>query len=238
MWSPASSSPKLSERLGQSVVIDNRGGANRIIGTEMAAKSPADGYTILLGATALANNPSLYKLPFDVAKDFAPITQTVESHFLAVVQQSSPATTIAGLIALAISRPGQISYGSPGEGSVAHLAGELLKNLTGIKLVHVPYKGSPQALTDLMGGQIELTFDVIATSLPLVKAGKLRALAVTGAKRSTILPDMPTVAETVPGFNLVGWQGIFAPAGRRARSSGSSIAKSSQSSICRISTSV
>jgi tripartite-type tricarboxylate transporter receptor subunit TctC len=205
--------PRISERLGQAIVIDNRGGANSIIGTEMAARSPPDGYTIFLGATALATNPSLYKLPYDAAKSFSPITQTVAVHFLLVVHPSLPVRTTAEFIALAKARPGQLTYGSSGTGSPGHLAGELLKNLTGTKLVHVPYKGAPQAMADLIGGQIQMQFDVIATSLPNIKAGKTRALAVSSVKRSTILPDMPTVAETVPGFNMVGWQGFLVPAG-------------------------
>ena len=205
--------PKISERLGQSIVIDNRGGANSIIGTELAARSPPDGYTLFLGATALASNPSLYKLSYDAAKAFSPITQTVAVHFLLVVHPSLPVRTTAEFITLAKARPGELTFGSAGTGSPGHVAGELLKSLTGIKLVHVAYKGSPQASADLIGGQIQVQFDVIATSLPYVKAGKTRALAVTSAKRSTILPDMPTIAETVPGFNMVGWQGFLVPAG-------------------------
>jgi tripartite-type tricarboxylate transporter receptor subunit TctC len=205
--------PKISERLGQSVVIDNRGGANSIIGTELAARSPADGYTLFLGATALATNPSLYKLSYDAAKVFSPITQTVAVHFLLVVHPSLPVRTTSEFVALAKARPGELTYGSAGTGSPGHLAGELLKSLTGIKLVHVSYKGGPQATSDLIGGQIQVQFDVIATSLPYVKAGKTRALAVSSVKRSTILPDMPTIAETVPGFNMVGWQGFLVPAG-------------------------
>ena len=205
--------PKLSERLGQAIVIDNRGGANSIIGTELAVRSPPDGYTILLGATALATNPSLYKLSYDAAKSFSPITQTVAVHFLLVVHPSLPVRTVAEFITLAKARPGELTYGSSGNGSPGHLAGELLKNLAGINLVHVSYKGGPQATADLIGGQIQLQFDVIATSLPYIKAGKTRALAVSSVKRSTILPDMPTIAETVPGFNMVGWQGFLVPAG-------------------------
>ncbi len=205
--------PRLSERLGQAVVIDNRGGANSIIGTETAARSPPDGYTILLGATALATNPSMYKLSYDAAKSFSPITQTVAVHLLLVVHPSLPVRTVAELITLARARPGQLTNGSSGTGSPGHLAGELLKNLTSIKIVHVPYKGGPQATADLIGGQIQLQFDPIATSLPHVKAGRTRALAVSSAKRSTILPDMPTIAETVPGFSMVAWQGFLVPAG-------------------------
>jgi tripartite-type tricarboxylate transporter receptor subunit TctC len=205
--------PKLFERLGQAVVIDNRGGANSIIGTETAARSVPDGYTILLGATALATNPSLYKLPYDAAKSFSPISQTVAVHFLLVVHPSLPVKTVSEFIALAKARPGELTVGSAGTGSPGHLAGELLKSLTGIKLVHVAYKGGPQATADLIGGQIQVQFDVIATSLPYIKAGKTRALGVSSVKRSTILPDMPTIAETVPGFNMVGWQGFLVPAG-------------------------
>src|SRR5215210_4952230 len=138
--------PRLSERLGQAIVIDNRGGANSIIGTETAARSVPDGYTILLGATALAINPSLYKLPYDAAKSFTPITQTVAVHFLLVVHPSLPVRTAAEFITLAKARPGELTYGSSGTGSPGHLAGELLKSLASIKLVHVPYKGAPQAM--------------------------------------------------------------------------------------------
>ena len=205
--------PRLAERLGQAVVIDNRGGANSIIGTETVARSQPDGYTILQGATALATNPSLYKLPYDAAKAFAPITQTVAVHFLLVVHPSLPVKTVAEFITLAKARPGQLTYGSGGAGGPSHLAGELFKNLTGIRIVIVPYKGGPQATADLLGGQIQVQFDVIATSLPHVKAGRIRALGVSSSKRSTILPEMPTVAETVPGFNMVGWQGFLVPAG-------------------------
>jgi len=205
--------PRLSERLGQAVVFDNRGGANSIIGTEIAARSLPDGYTILLGATALATNPSLYKLSYDAGKSFSPITQTVAVHFLLVVHPSLPVRTVAEFITLAKARPGQLAYGSGGTGGPGHLAGELLKNLANIQLVHVPYKGGPQATADLIGGQIQAQFDVIATSLPYIKAGRTRALAVSSVKRSTILPEMPTIAETVPGFNMVGWQGFLVPAG-------------------------
>jgi tripartite-type tricarboxylate transporter receptor subunit TctC len=205
--------PKLSERLGQAIVIDNRGGANSIIGTETAARSLPDGYTILLGATALATNASLYKLSYDAAKSFSPITQTVAVHFLLVVHPSLPVRTTSEFITLAKARPGQLTFGSAGTGSPGHLAGELLKGLTSIKLIHVPYKGGPQATADLIGGQIQAQFDVIATSLPHIKAGKTRALAVSSVQRSTILPEMPTIAETVPGFNMVGWQGFLVPAG-------------------------
>ena len=205
--------PKLSERLGQNVVIDNRGGANSIIGTELAARSVPDGYTILLGATALATNPSMYKLSYDAAKSFSPITQTVAVHFLLVVHPSLPVRTTAEFITLATARPGQLTYGSAGTGSPGHLAGELLQKQTGIKLLYVAYKGGPQAMTDLIAGQIQMQFDVIATSLPHVKAGRTRALGVSSAQRSTILPEMPTIAETVPGFNMVGWQGFLVPTG-------------------------
>jgi len=205
--------PKISERLGQPLVIDNRGGANSIIGTETAARSVPDGYTIFLGATALAINPSLYKLPYDAGKSFSPITQTVAVHFLLVVHPSLPVRTVAEFITLAKARPGQLTYGSAGNGSPGHLSGELLRSLTGIKLVHVSYKGGPQVEADLIGGQIQLQFGVIATSLPHMKAGRIRALGVSSVKRSTILPEMPTIAETVPGFNMVGWQGFLVPAG-------------------------
>ena len=205
--------PKLSERLGQAVVIDNRGGANSIIGTETAARSVPDGYTILLGATALAINPSLYKLPYDAGKSFSPITQTVAVHFLLVVHPSLPVRTVAEFITLAKARPGQLTYGSAGNGSPGHLAGELLKNLTSIKLVHVSYKGGPQATADLIGGQIQAAVRRHSDVLAPHKSGQDSRAWVSSVKRSTILPDMPTIAETVPGFNMVGWQGFLVPAG-------------------------
>lgn len=205
--------PKLSERLGQQVVFDNRGGANSIIGTELATRSPPDGYTIMLGATALAINPGLYKLPYNAQKSFSPITQTVAVHFLLVVHPSLPVRTVADFVKLAKARPAQLTFASAGHGSPGHLAGELLNSLTGIKVLHVPYKGGPQAQADLIGGQVQAQFDVIATALPHIKSGKTRALGVSSVKRSTILPEMPTIAETVPGFNMVGWQGFLVPAG-------------------------
>jgi tripartite-type tricarboxylate transporter receptor subunit TctC len=213
MWWRGLSDPSFPSGLGQAVVIDNRGGANSIIGTEAAARSVPDGYTIFLGATALAINPSLYKLSYDAAKSFSPITQTVAVHFLLVVHPSLPVRTVAEFITLAKARPGQLTYGSAGNGSPGHLAGELLRSLAGVKFIHVSYKGGPQVEADLIGGQIQAQFGVIATSLPHMKAGKIRALAVSSVKRSTILPEMPTIAETVPGFNMVGWQGFLVPAG-------------------------
>ena len=155
----------------------------------------------------------MYKLPYDAGKSFSPVTQTVAAHFLLVVHPSLPVRTVAEFITLAKARPGQLTYGSAGTGGPGHLAGELLQNLTSIKLVHVSYKGGPQVEADLIGGQIQAQFGVIATSLPHMKAGKIRALGVSSVKRSTILPEMPTIAETVPGFNMVGWQGFLVPAG-------------------------
>ncbi len=206
---------KLSESLGQQVVTDNRPGATGNIGTEMAARAAPDGYTLLQVATSHATNPALsVKMPFDPIRDFAPITLLSQSPNLWIVHPSLPAKNMRELIALAKTRPGEINYSSSGTGSSQHLAGELLKSIAHIDIVHIPYKGSPPALIDLLGGRVVLMCSTIAPAMPLVKSGKLRALAVTGLKRSAAAPEIPTVAESgLPGYEATAWQGVLAPAG-------------------------
>lgn len=207
---------KVGESVGQPVVVENKPGAGGNIGADIVAKSPADGYTILMGAVAThAINPSLYKsIPYDPIKDFAPVTQVASTPNVLVVNPGVPAKDVKELIAYAKANPGKLSFGSGSIGSAGHLAGELFKATAGVDMVHVPYKGAAPAMQDLIGGRIQLMFDNLASSLGQVKAGKVRALAVTTAKRSPLAPDLPTIAETgVPGFDISTWFGIFAPAG-------------------------
>ena len=204
----------LGERLKQSVVVQNVAGGGGNIGAAKAAKSPPDGYTIYIGNNATVGlNTLVYKsLPFDPLTELAPITLIVESQSIVVVHPSVAAQSVAELVALAKARPEQINYGSTGSGGVSHLAGEMFKGATGTRMTHVPYKGTGPALTDLLGGQIQLMFN--DTAAPHVKSGKLRALAVTGAKRWPLLPEVPTLAEAgVPGFEKYNWFGILAPSG-------------------------
>ena len=207
---------KVGEGLGQPVVIDNRPGAGTIIGTEATAKSAPDGYTFMLGTVSShAINPALNpKLPFDPVKDFTPLSLVASIPFAMIVHPSVPAKSVQEFVALAKSKPGQLNYSSAGNGTSNHLAGELLKSMAGIDLVHVPYKGSAPALNDLIAGQVSLMFDLVLTAAPHIKSGAVRGLAVTGAKRSAVLPELPTVAETgLPGYEVSAWFGIFAPAG-------------------------
>jgi tripartite-type tricarboxylate transporter receptor subunit TctC len=206
---------KLTEAWGQQIVIDNRAGAAGIIGTDLAAKAVPDGYTLLFGTSAgLTINPALSnKLPYDAVKDFAPVSLLVLNPQILVLNNAIPANTVKELIAYAKARPGQLNYASVGQGSPNHLGMELLKALAGIDLVHVPYKGTGPAITDLLGGQVQLMFNSMPSVLPLVKSGKLKGLAVGSAQRSPAIPDIPTVAEAgVPGFENVTWYGMFAPA--------------------------
>ncbi len=207
--------PGLTEALGQQVVIDNRGGAGGTIGSEIAAKSAPDGYTLLLGSTGtLTNAPALYpKLGYDPVKDFATTSMVSIVPLVMESHPSVPAHTIKEFIALAKSRPGRITMASAGSGSSNHLAGELFQNMTGTKLIHVPYKGSGPALIDMIGGQVDVFFDQLSSSIGHIQSGKLRAIAVTTLKRTAALPDVPTVSESgVPGFDASTVTGIVLPA--------------------------
>lgn len=206
----------LAESLGQSVIIDNRPGASGIIGTELAARAPADGYTMFMGGSGqMSINPSLYrKLPYDPHRDFSPVTMVVEFPSLLTVHPSLPVKRVSDLIKLAKSRPGQLNYASSGNGTGSHLAMELFKTMAGVNIVHVPYKGAGPALADLISGQVSLLFNNPLSSMPHAQAGRIRAVAVTGTKRLLAMPDMPTVGESgLPGFEATIWLGLFAPAG-------------------------
>jgi tripartite-type tricarboxylate transporter receptor subunit TctC len=206
---------KLGERLGQPVVIENRGGAGTAIGARYAAGAAPDGYTLLMGTvSSQAINPAMNKVGYDPVKDFTAVAPVASIPFVLVANPSLPANSVADLIALAKAKPGELSYASAGPGTSNHLAGELLASAAGIQLLHVPYKGSAPALNDVLAGQVPLMFDLQATSAPFVRAGKLKALAVTGKKRSSAMPDVPTVIESgLPGYEVTAWFGVFAPAG-------------------------
>ena len=206
---------KLTEAWGQQIVIDNRAGAGGVIGTDIAAKAVPDGYTLLFGTSAgLTINPALNsKLPYDAVKDFAPVSLLVLNPQILVVHPAVPVNSVKELVALAKARPGQLNYASVGIGSPNHMGMELLKALTGIDIVHVPYKGTGPAITDLLGGQVQVMFNSMPSVIPLVASGKLKGLAVGSVQRSPAVPDIPTVAEAgVPGFENVTWYGMFAPA--------------------------
>jgi len=206
-------SPRLSEALGQPVVIDNRGGASGLVATELAAKSAPDGYTLFMGTLGnLSVNPLLFpKIPFDVARDFAPVTQVVSVTFMLYVHPSLPVKTVRQLIVLAQERAGQLNYASSGSGGAPHLAAELFNSLAGVKLVHIPYKGSGPSFTDLLSGQVPITFTTLTQGLQYVKSNRLRAVATLGPARTPVLPDVPTVSETLPGYEVVNWFGLVVP---------------------------
>ena len=209
---------KLAEQTGQAVVIDNRPGANTNVGTEFVAKAPADGYTLLSTANPLTTNPSLYPaLPYDPIRDFAPVTPIGLTPLLLVVHPSLPVKSVQDLIALAKAKPAQLNYGSAGNGSALHLAGEMFNSVARVKLVHVPYKGVTNAFSDLLGGQISIMFPGAPIALPQVKAGKLRALGTTGARRIAAAPELPAIAESaLPAYEVSVWYGVLAPAGTAA----------------------
>ena len=206
---------KLTEAFGQQVVVDNRGGANAIIGTELAAKASPDGYTLLFALPAnIAVNPNLYRdLPYNPIRDFAPIAQINTFAMLLVSHPSLPVNSVADLIQFARSRPGKLNFASSGEGSGPHLSMELFKAMAKIDITHVPYKGGGPAANDLVGGQVQLMTGTLMSTLPLVKANRLKALGVTSSRRSQVAPDIPAIGETVSGYDFSNWHGILAPRG-------------------------
>jgi tripartite-type tricarboxylate transporter receptor subunit TctC len=202
----------LSDRLGQPVIIDNRPGAGGNIGTEVVARAPPDGYTILLISQAQAVNATLYeKLNYDFIRDIAPVASIIRQPLVMLVNPSVPAKTVPEFIAYAKANPGKVNMASPGNGSTSHMAGELLKMMAGVNIVHVPYRGAGPALTDMLGGQVQMMFPATVASIEYIRAGKLRALAVTTATRSEALPDIPTVGDFVPGYEVSAWFGVGAP---------------------------
>jgi tripartite-type tricarboxylate transporter receptor subunit TctC len=207
--------PAISENLGQQIIVEYRTGAGGNLAMEAVAKAAPDGYTLLMGTPGLATNPSLYaNLPFDPQKAFAPISLVGTVPNVLVVNPELPAKSVSELVALAKRTPGKLNYASPGVGTSLHLAGELFKLDTGTDIVHVAYKGGSQAQTDVMGGQVQMMFNVLPSALPQIQAGKLRALAVTSTTRAASLPDVPTMVEAgVPGYSAITWNGLLAPAG-------------------------
>ena len=207
--------PKWSEALGQQVIVDNRVGASGIVGSSIVAKAAPDGYTLLFTATDLAINPALFaSMPYDAQKDFAPVGRAVNFPNFLVVNPELPVKSVQDLIALAKAKPGTLGYGSAGNGTPPHISAEMFKQLTNVDLVHVPYKGSAQALTDVIAGQVQLMFVNTLSSIQHVRSGRLRVLGITTAQRAAVAPDVPTIAESgVPGYELITWTGVAAPAG-------------------------
>ena len=205
---------KITEKWGQSFVVDTRPGAATIVGTEIASRALPDGYTILMITTTFAINPSLYKkLPYDPLKDFAPITQLNSQPNIIVVNPTFEASSVKDLIALAKAKRGELTFASPGAGSAPHLSGELFQRAAGLQMIHVPYKGIPPAVTDIIGGRVTMLFTTTISAAPHIKSGKLKPLALTSAKRLPSMPDVPTIGETVPGYQAEAFQGVVAPAG-------------------------
>ncbi len=207
--------PKMGEILGQQVVVENRAGAAMIIGGELVARAQPDGYTLLMGISTLTINPSIHKkMPFDVLRDFAPVSQVVSQPNILVVHPSVPVKTTRELIAFTRKNPNQLNYGSAGVGSNPHLTMELFLNMASIKMVHVPYKGLAPAMVDTIAGHLTVMMSTMLTGIPYARDGRLRALAVSGAQRSRVLPELPTIAESaLPGYDAVQWYGVLAPAG-------------------------
>ena len=206
---------KLSDKWGQQVVVDNRGGGGTIIATELAAKAPADGHTLLVGTTTFVINPSYQpRLPYDTLKDFEPVTQIAFQPYLLALNNKIPARDVKEFVALLKAQPGAYNFGSPGTASGTHLASELFKMMSGTSAVHVPYKGTALALADVIGGQIQFIFGTILATAPHVKAGRLRGIGVSSPKRAATLPEMPTITESgVPGYSATSWAAVYAPAG-------------------------
>ncbi|MEO8134109.1 MAG: tripartite tricarboxylate transporter substrate binding protein [Betaproteobacteria bacterium] len=207
---------KLSVVLGQQVVVENKPGAGGVVGSDAVAKAPPDGYTLIMGnAGSHGINAAVYaKLPYDIQRDFAPVSQVAVAPNVMVINPAIPANTVAEFIAYAKSKPGKLSYASGGNGSSAHMSMELFKAMAGVDIEHIPYKGSSPALTDLVGGQVAVFIGNMPPTVPLIKAGKLRALAVTTKSRSALMPELPTIGEAgLPGYETVAWFGVFAPAG-------------------------
>ncbi len=203
----------MSERLGQSVVVENRGGANTIIGTEYVATAKPDGYTLLVCTGSFVINPSLYKLSFDTLKAFTPVTLYLRGQTLLVIHPSLPVRNVKELIKFAKAHPGQLTFASYGAGSPNHLAGELFKNMTGVDMLHIPFKGSAPSISEVVAGRVSMTFGVLTPVLPYVRSGRLRALGLAGPERNPEFPEFPAIAESVPGFQAVGLNGICAPSG-------------------------
>jgi len=213
---------RVSDSLGQQLVIDNRPGAGGVLGAELAAKAAPDGYTLFLGGVGShAINPNLSdSLPYDPIRDFAPVALLAQAPLVLVVHPSVPADSFKAFVALARSRPGQLNYASNGNGSSSHLAAVMFDSMTGVDMVHVPYKGLSPALTDLLSGRVQLMFSSVVAILPHIKSEKLRGLAVTGNRRLPSMPNLPTIAESgLPGYEASSWYGVLAPAGRRGKSS-------------------
>ena len=206
--------PKMSEQLGQQVVVENRPGATTTIGVNYVVRSAPDGYTLLMGVSSLAINPHILKnVPYDALKDLAPVTQVLVAPNIMVAHPSLPIRTVKDLVAFARARPGQLNFAAGGAGSSQHLAIELFLYMTGTKIVHVPYKGQGMALIDVVAGQVSLMMANVISALPHVRSARLRALGVTGSKRTTVAPDIPTIAEAgVPGYEVLQWYGVLAPA--------------------------
>ena len=205
---------KLTEKWGQNIVVDTRPGAATILGTDIASKAAPDGYTLLMITTTFAINPGLYsKLPYDPVRHFAPVTQLNSQPNVIVVAPSFAAKSVKDLVALAKAKPGELTFASPGAGSAPHLSAEMFQRQAGVKMIHVPYKGIPPAVTDVLGGRVAMLFTTTISAAPHIKAGKLRALALTSAKRQASMPDVPTVGETLPGYRAEAFQGMVAPAG-------------------------